>query len=105
MSLTPFAHAPKYEKAYMNFSKAIQFNAYVMMSRLSENRYESDLIDHFFKIDYKVWLTFGISLLILYIIGSIHKIMFKTLEQINYWSLIRIILNQSKENQFFFNDN
>ena len=81
MPLMPFVQSPKFEP----ISKTIQFCAYKMMSRLSENRYESDLIDHFFKIDSKVWLTFGISLLILYVNGFVNKLTFKTFTQIKLW--------------------
>ena len=93
MSLTPFVRTPRFE-TYIDISKTILFDAYVMMSRLSENRYESDLIDHFFKIDSNVWLTFGISLLILYVMSFVQKLTFKRLRQIDCWFIIKMILNQ-----------
>ena len=96
MSLTPIVLTDKF-MSLLKFSRTIFWSSYVIMSKLNEDRDQADLTDQYILIDRYFWITFVICLLILSAISFIDKFLFSTLRQINWWTIARILVNQSKK--------
>ena len=94
MSLSPLS--PMEVTEYFKMSKIIFFASYVMMSKKRVSRGLTDLTDQYTRLDPYFWVFFLLIISIILLFRRIYTYLFKTGYQANLWTMIRIVVNQSK---------